>query len=202
MIRAFALLCLATALGQETPNETRTVHDALETSTTAALETSTTAASETAPRVPAAPARYAVAATLRAYSVEDPIDRKHRERRSPATRYLTSTGTDARKGPGLAGPPGLSGSMVIVVRVLDRRGLPPVAADLIAKPLRVDDTGGMLRRRVANTGELHLEIRLPTHKEAVAFGVRQAIVSLDLPWPVIGSSNTAHTGTTERKTHE
>ena len=123
------------------------------------------------------PTWYPYTATVRAYSIHDPIDKDYHDARHKNTRYLTSTGRDARQWPeGIAGPKSLAGKNI---RFEPLRGFSQYAR---GGPATVDDTGGNLRRRVRETKTLHLELRFPTHEEAKKFGVKTMTIYLDTPW--------------------
>ena len=123
------------------------------------------------------PTWYPYTATVRAYSIHDPIDKDYHDARSKNTRYLTSTGRDARKWPeGIAGPRSLAGKRVRFA---------PLAGVLLyagGRPTTVDDTGSHLRRQIRLTGQLYLELRFPTTEEAKKFGVKTMTIYLDTPW--------------------
>ena len=120
---------------------------------------------------------YPYTATVRAYSIHDPIDKAYHDARNKNTRYLTSTGRDAHQWPeGIAGPKSLAGRRV---RISPLNGFSQYTRGL---PATVDDTGGHLRAQVRRTGKLFLELRFPTTEEAKKFGVKTLTIYLDTPW--------------------
>ena len=126
------------------------------------------------------PTWYPYEATVRAYSIHDPIDKDYHDARSKDTKYLTSTGRDASKWPeGIAGPKSLARRRI---RFTGVDHLPGFTQYQGAGPFLVDDTGGHLRRAVRKTKTLHLELRFPTHEEAKKFGVKTMTIYLDTPW--------------------
>jgi hypothetical protein len=127
-------------------------------------------------------------AVIRAYSVHDPIDQEYHNARPLKTRYLTASGRDALKWPsGIAGPRELIGTKVFL-RV---PGFSQYQDSSV--PVLIDDTGGLLRHRVEETGRLHLELRFPTTEEAKKFGVKEMLVYLDKPWTPVKSKSTKNT---------
>lgn len=109
-----------------------------------------------------------VSATLRAYTVTDSIDRDYHAKHGTRT----ADGSDTSKVPyGIAGPRELLGRHVILC-------VPGFRPYDTPKIWRIDDTGGMLRRRYADTGILQFELRFTSSEEATRFGVQDATVVL------------------------
>lgn len=122
------------------------------------------------------PTWYPYTATVRAYSIHDPIDKAYHDSRPLRTRFITSTGRDASVWTeGVAGPKSLAGRPVkFTVHGYSQYSAP-------GNTTRIDDTGGLLRRRIRSTKALHLELRFPTTEEAKKFGIKTMIVYLDTP---------------------
>ncbi len=112
-----------------------------------------------------------VPTTLRAYTPTDSIDQEYHETHAA----ITADGTDTAEVPvGIAGPRHLLGRRV---RILS--GQEPAPSPYVPGSIwRIDDTGGMLRRRYAETGRVHLELRFVDGDVARRFGVRDAVVEL------------------------
>ena len=123
------------------------------------------------------PTWYPYTATVRAYSIHDPIDKDYHDSRPLRTRFITSTGRDASIWTeGIAGPKSLAGRMA-------RFTIPGYSQyQTPGNTTRIDDTGGLLRSRVRRTKTLHLELRFPTTEEAKKFGVKTMTIYLDTPW--------------------
>ncbi len=123
-----------------------------------------------------------VDAEATAYSPHDDCDAAYRAKKG-ADLYMTAGRvSDVRVTPyGVAAPQ--KGDLVLPLRtkIIVPSDTGYVAGD---QELLVDDTGGTISKRTKATGRLHIDLRVKTQKEAIAFGrkqVRVFIIDKDQP---------------------
>lgn len=109
-----------------------------------------------------------VRAVATAYSPEDDVDSAYRAKKG-ADLYMTAGRvSDVRLVPyGVAAPNHGPLGLPLRTRVVVRPGSGYAAEGRI---LIVDDTGGVIRRRTRETGELHIDLRVKTQLEARQYG--------------------------------
>lgn len=104
-----------------------------------------------------------------AYSPSDALDAGYRATKG-ADRWRTAYGVDVREVPyGIAAPTYLAHAEIIIPSgqgYLDR-------SRPYERTFTVDDTGAMVRRRSAESGRLHLDLRYRTEASARRFGTRE-----------------------------
>lgn len=131
---------------------------------------------------PAAEGRW-VQAVCTAYSPHDALDAEYRATKG-ADRWRTAYGVDVRESPyGVAAPSLARSSLGLAsgTRIYVPTGEGYLDQSCPCRVFTVDDTGGLITSRTAESGLLHLDLRFRTEYSARRFGMRVIFVFIYHP---------------------